>query len=165
MTERETEKQAETAFRAVLHPHRSLSPRGFLILMLAVGFVSFATGLVFLIMGAWPIMGFFGLDVLLIYVAFKLNYRAGKAYELVEVTPEKLRLTQVDPWGAKRIFEFNTYWVRVRADEHHDGRIKLQLTSHGSSMTFGEHLNDDERRDFAKALANALSTARASAPA
>ncbi len=57
------------------------------------------TGLVFLMMGAWPVMGFFGLDVLIIYIAFKLNYRAGKAYELIEVTPEVLRLTQVDPWG------------------------------------------------------------------
>ena len=68
------EKPQETpTFRAVLHPHRSLGPRGFLILMLAIGGISFVTGMVFLSMGAWPVFGFFGLDVLLVYVAFKLN--------------------------------------------------------------------------------------------
>lgn len=149
-------------FRAVLHPHRSLDPRGFLILMLVLGTVSFATGLVFLSMGAWPVMGFFGLDVLLVYLAFKLNYRAARAYELVELTPAALRLTQVTPSGRSREFEFNPYWVRVRFIEHPDGSNNLRLASHGRELEFGRLLNDDERRDFARALEGALATARTS---
>lgn len=66
-------------FRAVLTPHRSLSPRGFLILMSVLATVSFATGLLFASIGAWPVLGFFGLDVGIIYLAFRLNYRAGTA--------------------------------------------------------------------------------------
>ena len=58
-------------FSAVLTPHRSLSATGFLILMMLVGGVSFAAGIVFLMMGAWPVFGFFGLDVLLLYLAFR----------------------------------------------------------------------------------------------
>src|SRR5690348_16343440 len=85
------------AFRAILHPHRSLEPKGFLILMLAIGGVSFLMGMAFLIMGAWPVLGFFGLDVLLIYVAFRLNYRAARAYEVVELTPHTLTLEKVSP--------------------------------------------------------------------
>jgi uncharacterized membrane protein len=80
--------QAEPdAFRALLTPHRSLGPAGFLILMAALGTASFITGIVFLLMGAWPVFGFFGLDVLLIYIAFRLNYRSGRLYETVELTP------------------------------------------------------------------------------
>ena len=149
-------------FRAVLHPHRSLDPRGFLILMLALGTVSFVTGLVFLSMGAWPVMGFFGLDVLLVYLAFKLNYRAARAYELVELTPAALRLTQVTPSGRSKEFEFNPYWVRVRFIEHPDGSNNLKLTSHGREFEFGRLLNDEERRDFARVLEGALATARTS---
>ena len=65
-------------FRVVLTPHRSLGPKGFLALMLAFGAISFATGIVFYIAGAWPVVGFLGLDVLLVYVAFRLNYRSGR---------------------------------------------------------------------------------------
>jgi uncharacterized membrane protein len=150
-------------FRAVLHPHRSLDPRGFLILMLALGAVSFATGLLFLSLGAWPVMGFFSLDVLLVFLAFKLNYRAARAYEMVELTPAALRLIQVTPSGRSREFEFNPYWVRVRFIENPDGSNNLKLTSHGRELEFGRLLNDDERRDFARTLEGALATARTAA--
>jgi uncharacterized membrane protein len=149
-----------SVFRAILHPHRSLGPKGFLILMLAIGSVSFVSGMAFLLMGAWPVMGFFGLDVALIYIAFKLNYRAARAYELVELTPSTLTLQQVSASGETKSFEFNPYWVRVLFTERHDGGNHLKLASHGRVLEFGRLLNDDERRDFAQALASALNTGR-----
>lgn len=148
------------AFRAVLHPHRSLSPRGFVVLMSAVCAVSFITGLAFLAIGAWPVFGFFGLDVALIYFAFKLNYRAAKAYEVIDLTPELLSLTRVAASGATETFEFNPYWARVRLSERPDGRNDLAIASHGKELPFGLLLNNDERREFAAVLANALVDAR-----
>ena len=153
----DTPDTRQAPFRAVLHPHRSLSPRGFLILMAAVGGVSFITGLVFLIMVAWPVMGFFGLDVALVYVAFKLNYRSGQAHEIVELTPDLLSVTRVTPAGASQRFEFNPYWARVRLSQAPDGRTDLKITSHGKDFSFGRLLNDDERREFAGVLQHALS--------
>lgn len=153
----DTPDTRQAPFRAVLHPHRSLSPRGFLILMAAVGGVSFITGLVFLIMGAWPVMGFFGLDVALVYVAFKLNYRSGQAHEIVELTRDLLSVTRVTPAGASQRFEFNPYWARVRLSQAPDGRTDLKITSHGKDFSFGRLLNDDERREFAGVLQQALS--------
>src|SRR6202167_1788489 len=73
-------------FSAVITPHRSLSQTGFLIFMLCLGGLSFISGVAFVLMGAWPVCGFFGLDVLLVYVAFRANYRSGRAYEEVTVT-------------------------------------------------------------------------------
>ena len=81
--------QEPTIFSAVLTPHRSLSPAGFLLFMLVLGGISFTTGMVFLLAGAWPVFGFFGLDVLLVYWAFRLNYRSARAYEQVIVTPSE----------------------------------------------------------------------------
>ena len=150
------------AFRVVLHAHRSLSQNGFMILMLFLGGVSFITGVAFWLMGAWPVFGFFGLDVLAVYVAFKINYRDGLAHEVVELTPELLKLTRVSPTGRRRSFDFNPYWVRVRLAEWPDGRTKMTLASHGRDFEFGHLLNHDERREFAKVLERALSTARSS---
>lgn len=152
--------QDDRVFRAVLHPHRSLGPRGFLILMLAIGAVSFVTGIVFLMLGAWPVLGFFGLDVLLVYIAFRLNYRAGRAYEQVELTRDLLKITRVSSRGVIETFDFNPYWVRVRLAERPDGRAHLKLASHGRELEFGLCLNDDERREFARVLDGALATAR-----
>src|SRR5262245_35136004 len=88
-----------TLFSAVITPHRSLSRTGFLIVMAVFGGVSFVGGLVFYLLGAWPIVGFLGLDVLLVYVAFKVNYRAAKAYEQVTITPSELRVRKVSHRG------------------------------------------------------------------
>jgi len=162
MTDRPAEKQSVEA-QFVLHPHRSLPPTGFLILMILVGLVSFVFGLVFFMLGAWPIMGFFGLDVALIYYAFKLNYRAGNIYETIALSPDVLRLTRVHPSGRREEFDFNPYWTRVRCTtDRPDGRTSLRLTAQGKEVSFGRFLTDDERRHFADALTGALVSARGS---
>src|SRR3954462_3217035 len=86
-------------FSALLTPHRSLSRTGFLVLMGFVCAVSFAAGLVFLLMGAWPVFGFFGLDVLVIWWAFRINFRDAKASEEISVTHFELRVRRVSHRG------------------------------------------------------------------
>jgi uncharacterized membrane protein len=128
--------------------------------MSAIGVVSFVTGMVFLAMGAWPVLGFFGLDAALVYLAFRLNYRSGRLYETVELTPEMLTVTRVHPSGKRECFEFNPYWVRVLLAESQHGRTDLRLASHGHEFSFGRFLTDDERRDFSHALSGELVEAR-----
>lgn len=152
--------QIPTAFRAVLTPHRSLSARGFLIVMAAVGFVSFAAGVTFMMLGAWPVFGFFGLDVALIYFAFRSNYRAARQYETVEVTVERVTLTQVDAKGNSNTHTFNSYWARVEIQEWADGRTFLILAERGRKALFGSFLLDEEKHELATALRKALVTAR-----
>jgi uncharacterized membrane protein len=153
----------QQGFRAILTPHRSLSAPGFLVLMCAVGFVSFVAGIVFLAVGAWPVLGFFGLDVVLIYVAFRLNYRSGRAFETVEIAEGALKVTRVDPTGRTQTFDFNPHWARVRLRQAPNGRADLRLTSHGRELSFGRFLTDDEKRDFAEVLKGALLAARGGA--
>jgi uncharacterized membrane protein len=163
MTDSLAEKQSSKETRFVLHAYRSLPPRGFLFLMIAVGLVSFLVGLIFLSMGAWPVFGFFGLDVALIYYAFKFNYRAGRLYETITLSPELLKLTRIHPSGRREEFDFNPYWARVRVSvDHPDGRTSMRLMAQGKEVLFGQFLTDDERRDFADALTGALVTNRGS---
>lgn len=160
MTEPHTPSQVPEAenshFSAVLTPHRSLGPRGFLVFMGAVGTISFGTGLMFYLMGAWPVMGFMGLDVLLIYVAFRLNFRALRVYETVDLSDEALTVTRVDPKGRAQSWSFNPYWVRISLNERVGRTSELSLASHGNRLVFGSFLTDPEREDFAAALKTAL---------
>lgn len=154
------QRTEEPHFRFELRPHRSLSPRGFLLLMSALCLVSFAAGAAFIMHGAWPVTGFFGLDVALIYLAFRLNYRAGRAHEIVEVSRDVLSITHVDPAGRERRFTCNPYWARVNLTEWPDGRADLSVTAQGATHSFARVLNHDERRDFAAALKDALLATR-----
>jgi uncharacterized membrane protein len=161
MSEQLTPTQDPADFRVVLRPHRSLGPRGFLILMIGVGLVSFVAGVAFLLIGAWPVFGFFGLDVLLVYVAFRLNYRSGRQHERLELTPDILKITHVQPSGRSRTIAMNPYWVRVQLQEGADGRTDLRLASHGRELPIGRFLTDDERRHLAVSLRGALQVVRA----
>ncbi|MGH6736476.1 MAG: DUF2244 domain-containing protein [Methyloceanibacter sp.] len=152
----------EPQFRAVLTPHRSLGPKGFMVLMGAICVVSFGTGLMFFLMGAWPVIGFMGLDVALIYIAFKLNFRALRIYETVDLSPEALTVTRVAPNGRPQSWRFNPYWVRLSLEERVGRTSELSLVSHGTRLVLGSFLTDPEREDFAAALRAALSAAKGS---
>ena len=163
MIDSPTEKQSSKEAQFVLHPHRSLTPNGFLIMMVLISLVSFIIGMVFLLLGAWPVLVFFGLDVALIYWAFKRNYRDGRLYETIALSPEALKLTRVHPSGRREEFDFNPYWARVRCTtDRPDGRTSLRLAAQGREVLFGQFLTDDERCDVADALTGALITTRGS---
>jgi uncharacterized membrane protein len=150
-----------TLFSALLTPHRSLNRTGFLLLMGFIVLVSFIAGLVFLSMGAWPVFGFFGLDALAIYWAFKVNFHRAAAYEEIAVTPSALHVRRVTHLGAVSEWTFNPLWVRldVEADEEF-GVERLQLVSHGRSLDIASFLAPDEKQSFAKALTAALGSAK-----
>jgi uncharacterized membrane protein len=150
----------EPLFSATLTPNRSLGPQGFLILMGLLSVISFVTGLAFASVGAWPVLGFFGLDVLIVYIAFKANYRAGRLFERVDVTSDDVTLLRVHPTGRREQFKFPAYWVRVGLMTEADGRSRLSLGSHGRDVTFGVFLTNPERESFAAALTAALQKAR-----
>jgi uncharacterized membrane protein len=133
-----------------------------MILMAAVCVVSFATGLLFYLLGAWPVIGFMGLDVLLIYIAFKLNFRALRLYETVDLTDDALTVTRVAPSGKAQSWSFNPYWVRLSLQQRLGRSSELSLASHGRRLVFASFLSDDEREDFASALSSALTAARSS---
>ena len=96
----------EILFDAVLSPHRSLSPRGFALLMAAICAFSFAAGLGFFLAGAWPVVGFLGVDVALVYFAFRVNYRRARMYETLRLTHDGLVVERIDHWGGKSTWRF-----------------------------------------------------------
>jgi uncharacterized membrane protein len=148
-------------FSALLTPHRSLSRSGFVALMAFLTVISFAAGLAFWLMGAWPVLGFFGLDVLAIYWAFRINFRHARASEEIRITPSELRLRRVSHRGHVVEFVLNPLWVQLDRKTHAEyGIEKLYLLSKGRRVSIASFLGPDEKASFAKALGAALAVAR-----
>jgi uncharacterized membrane protein len=148
-------------FSALLTPHRSLSRTGFLVLMGFLSLVSFVAGMAFLLMGAWPVVGFFGLDVLIVWWAFRINFRRGNATEEITVTATELRVRRVSHRGHVVEWVLNPVWVQLDRKAHAEfGIEKLYLVSRGRRVSIANFLGADEKASFAKALTAALQAAR-----
>lgn len=148
---------------AVLYPHRSLPLGGFLAVMSAVALISAAIGAGFWLAGAWPVVGFLGLDVALIYLAFRLNYRHGRGYETVRLSREELEIVRCDPWGRRRCTVLRPAWLSVWLDRRDQHDCRLFVTERGAGTEIGAFLVAEEKRDFAETLRNALTAATGAA--
>lgn len=157
----ENQAGEDRLFTATLSPYRSLSRRGFNVLMAFMGLVSFTAGIIFLNMGAWPVFGFFGLDVALLYFAFRRNYMDARAIEQIDVSPALLLVRRVSALGHETEYSFNPYWTRLVVDRRSNGVAALSLVSSGKRLSIGNFLGPNERGPFAQALQSALSAARA----
>ena len=151
----------DVIFSATLRPHRSLGRRGFLALMTVIAGLWFVTGLYFAALGAWPVLGFVGLDVLAVWIAFRLNYRAARAYEDIEVSRSALVIRKVGPSGRTQEIRFNPQWVRLEVQRLHDeGVTRIAVRMRHTRVPVGAFLNPEDRKSFAIAFGAALAEAR-----
>lgn len=162
MTETNATTDADAPiFRALLMPHRSLGRAGFYALMTTLLAGWAVTGIVFLSRGAWPVFGFFGLDVLAIFVAFRLNYRAARAREEVSVSRTALDIRKTAPSGRTEDHRFNPFWARFSVARHDEiGITRMAVEGQGKAVAIGGFLNPDDRESFAAAFSRALATVK-----
>ena len=150
-----------TLFAARITPHRSLSRIGFSALMGFLTVVGFAAGVTFWLMGAWPVFGFFGLDVLAVWWAFRVNFYRAQAIEEITITASELRVRRVSHRGHEVEWVFNPLWVQLDQKTHAEfGIEKLYLVSRSRKISVGSFLGADEKASFAKALTAALHAAK-----
>lgn len=152
-------------FAAVLHPHASLSPRAFMVMMAVLATISFVLGGLSMALGIWPVFGFYGLDMLALYLAFRVSYRRARRYETVELTDDALTVERVDPRGRRERFALQPYWLRVEIDDPPVPGSRLLVASHGRAFEIGAFLTPGEKLDFARALKRELAKLRAPAHA
>ena len=144
-----------------LTAHRSLSPKALRRLLLIFAALSLAVSLPFAILGAWPVAGFMGLDVLLIYAAFRANSRAAKSTERVFVSPLELRFAKVSVAGHRKEWTFHPWWTRLeRESDEEFGLRKLQWVSRGTVVEIASCLGPAEKEEFAGVLTRAMAQAR-----
>jgi uncharacterized membrane protein len=156
-----TQIQAKPLFAATLTPHRSLSGRGMRIVVATVAVLASIPGMVFFSLGAWPIVGFLGLDVLLVWWALSASLRDGRRSETVTLWPDQLELTRVSPSGREELLRFDPFFVKLVIDRDYNERTTgLHLRTRDSDTEIGSFLNPDDKTSFAKAFGTALKKAR-----
>ena len=154
-------RNEQPVFAAELKPHRSLGRKGFRVLLMLTGGFCLIQGVFFLVTGAWPIFLFFGLDFLLLYGAFWLNYRSAKTREEVTVSRTALSIRKFSPAGRMVEHRFNPFWARFLVRRHDEiGIISMRVAGEGRQTEIGAFLNPDDRESFAKAFNGALATVK-----
>ena len=148
-------------FAARLRPHRSLDKRRVRRLLLCVGAASALASLPFVLIGAWPVIGFMGLDVLLLWLAFRASFKAATAYEDVVLTALQLDISKTSPDGARAEWTFSPLWVRLEKVEHPEfGVRQLALASRGRRLEIASFLGPEAKAEFGRAFSLALAKAR-----
>lgn len=148
-------------FDATITPHRSLGQNGVRLVMTLVCLAGVVSSVPFVLLGAWPVAGFFGLDILGLYIAFHVNFRHARAFERIVVTPLEVFLQKVSHHGREAIWRSNPAWTKLeRQDDEDFGLLRLDLVSRGRSVAVASALSPHEREGFAQALASALARAK-----
>jgi len=156
-----TRTQARPLFAATLTPNRSLSRRGFRIVVALAVVLASVPGMIFFSLGAWPIVSFIGLDVLLIWWALSASMKRGRRYEQVTLWPDQLELRQVSGRGKEQLLRFNPFLVKLVIDRDINERTTaLHLRTAESDTEIGAFLNPDDKASFAKVFGTALKKAR-----
>jgi uncharacterized membrane protein len=145
---------------AELAPNRSLPNPAFIALMLAIGVISFSAGILFITLGAWPVTPFFGLDAFLVWLAFRISYRDGRAREWVRVDARDIEVVRQHPTGHRRRYRLPTAWTRLQQIDPGQHHTQVALIAHGRALILGQFLSPAERGEFAEALGVALERAR-----
>ncbi len=146
-------------FATSLSPHRSLSPEGFKWLIRGAVAANLMIGLPMYLLGAWPVMGFMGLDVFLLWYMFKRNYLDARRSETLLLTDRELIVDRKSPDGEREEHRLDAYWLKIELDEDR----RLALTSRGQRVMIGRFLSPDEREQVAEQLKAALADMRAPA--
>ncbi|MFC3071260.1 DUF2244 domain-containing protein [Phenylobacterium soli] len=145
---------------AEIRPNRSLTERGFIVLISVVTAANVASAAVFVSMGATFVPVFLGFDVLAVIVAFWASFRSARRIERVQVSSREVRVVQQTPRDTRLVWESPTAFTRVRV-ETDDGRaVGVKLLLSGREMDVAAALSPRERAQFAEALERAIWRAR-----
>ena len=137
-------------------PYRSLSKKGFKTLMFCVAFIFFSIGAYFWYLGAWPVFGFIGLDVGLLYYAFKINYKSGEIFETLKIEKETFLITRNFPSGKQQSWNLEPYWASVELNSQKRNEENLILKSKDKVVLVGSFLNYNDKRKLFDRIQEAI---------
>jgi len=147
-------------FEAVIRPRRSLSATGLRWLLAAIAVLSGLIAARFWMIGAWPVIGFCGLEIALAGVLLYLNHRSARAQEQVLLHGDRLRLVTIGPSGAMRERSLPSAWLTIQLEEHPRRALRLLACTRTAHAEIGLALGEVEKRDLARALLSALHASR-----
>jgi uncharacterized membrane protein len=152
--------EGKLLFRAELVPHRSLSARGLNLLLLAVCILCGLNAATFVLLGAWPVAGFTGIELVLAALLFRLNARAAKSTEIISLSYGDLTVLRIAPDGTRRQARMQPAWLLLSLEERPGRAPLLVARERQRQIELGRDLGEEEKRSLAAALAGALQRLR-----
>ncbi len=143
-------------FDAVLTPNRSLKHAASRILMGVAGIIFLLGSTIFSLAGAWPISGFFCIEFIVLYLAFRACSQKLQLKETISLRPNNLTIERITANGTKTSWHFRPYWLRITLRNRNSREGQLVLSSEGQSVQIGSFLSKNEQISLATALQKAL---------
>jgi uncharacterized membrane protein len=147
-------------FETMLTPHQSLPTVGFLAVIVVFIGLSAAIGIGFTLVGAWPVIGFLGIDLLVVFYAFWVSYRSASQRERVRLSDRELEAVCFDGATQASRAILQPYWAKVALEPLLQRRSQLMIRSHGRALELGSFLGQEEKKALATTLLVALSRLR-----
>lgn len=148
---------SSVVYSAVLRPHRSASLPAIRTLVLIIAIAWGGVGTTFALLGAWPVLPFIGVELLLLYIAMRWNLKTGNEQEAINLTPSALTVSRVDHWGKQTNTSFPPHWLQINIEPTVSDDNRLELRTHGRSLIIAQFLQPSERVELAYALRRELS--------
>ena len=145
-------------FAKELRPRQSCSPHMIQCLIIVSIVLVILTGLIFVYIGAWPVFGFIGLELLALNMLAYYHYRRGFIVEHIVITENNLRVVRTVPSGHEYTWTFRRHWLQVNLQDNNSKNSHLELRSHGRAILIGSFLTPDERLNLATWLHNSLNS-------
>ncbi|MGB0922074.1 MAG: DUF2244 domain-containing protein [Alphaproteobacteria bacterium] len=144
----------------ILWPNPPLGRKGLKILFGFAAFVSFVISSFFFAMGAWPIVGFLGLDLAGLYVAFRVIERRSRVREYVRLDQTDLTIRHESPQGAAHQARLEPVFARVDLEQQGHRHNRLYLRDGPKRYEIGQFLCADEKTALAQEIKSALAAWR-----
>lgn len=151
-----TDAREAGEFHLIARRNNSLSSTGRTAVFGSLVLVSFAISSAFAFFGAWLVLPFAGVEMAVLYLAFRHMERHAGDFESIAIEGERVL---VERWELGKVsrYEFNRYWANVVLEQPgRTGKMRVALRSHGREVEFGRHLTDEQREAVAKALRQQL---------
>lgn len=153
--------QKSPLFAALLTPYRSLGLTGIRAVVALYAVLSLIPGIYFYLVGAWPVVGFLGLDAVVLYWALSASLKSGDAFEEVTLWRDSLDIRHVNAKGYETNHSFNPFWVRLEVDRDFEERVThLRIASRQQALEIGAFLTPDDKKIFANTFGQALHRAK-----
>ena len=143
-------------FQTELRPNRSSTLEAIQKLALVLSAVLIPAGLIFVYVGAWPVFGFLGLELVALVALLNCHHKRSYIIERISITDKNLKVERIDPWGRRYKWSFQRHWLQVNVGGNGERSCTLELRSHGRALVIGAFLNPGERHEIARLLRDAL---------
>lgn len=152
--------EAPVTFEAVIVPHRSLGRRGLLWLSGALALLSALVAFGLWLAGAWPVIGFTGLEVAAAVLLLRRHALGARPTEMLLLSERGMAVVTIDPAGRRSERVIASAWLRAALEERPGRTPALMLRARGAALEVAASLGEEEKRALALAVCEALERQR-----